>query len=124
MRFAVIKTGGKQYKVSEGDVLEVEKLVTKDGQVEFDQVLLLADGDKATVGKPLVSGAKVSAKVLEEGKGESDDLETLSRHCQWLGPGNTYCALAPGAVEPLQSALKYFREDFERHITQKRCPWR
>ena len=41
-----------------------------------------------------------------------------------LGPGNTFCALAPGAMEPLQSALKYFREDFERHIREQRCPWR
>ena len=39
-------------------------------------------------------------------------------------PGNTFCALAPGAAEPLQSALKYFREDFERHIREQRCPWR
>jgi len=40
-----------------------------------------------------------------------------------LGPGNTFCALAPGAMEPLQSALKYFREDFERHIHDRACPW-
>ena len=39
-------------------------------------------------------------------------------------PGNTFCALAPGAMEPLQSALKYFRDDFERHIREHRCPWR
>ena len=38
-------------------------------------------------------------------------------------PGNTFCALAPGAAEPVQSALKYFREDFERHIREHRCPW-
>ena len=41
----------------------------------------------------------------------------------FLAPGNTFCALAPGAVEPLQSALKYFRSDFERHIREKHCPW-
>ena len=40
-----------------------------------------------------------------------------------LAPGHTFCALAPGAVEPLQSALKYFRDDFERHIREHRCPW-
>ena len=44
--------------------------------------------------------------------------------CRLLGPGHTFCALAPGAMEPLQSALKYFREDFERHIREKKCPWR
>jgi NADH-quinone oxidoreductase subunit F len=41
-----------------------------------------------------------------------------------LGPGNTYCAFAPGAAEPLQSALAFFHDDFDRHIRDKRCPWR
>lgn len=67
--FAVIKTGGKQYKVAEGDVLYIEKLESKDGQVVFEDVLLVANGS-VKVGKPLVAGAKVSAKVLEDGKGE------------------------------------------------------
>jgi NADH-quinone oxidoreductase subunit F len=60
---------------------------------------------------------------LEEGKGEPEDLEILDHLCKSMAPGLTYCALAPGAVEPLQSALNYFREDFERHIQDKRCPW-
>lgn len=62
--------------------------------------------------------------ALENGDGEPGDLEILATHTRLLGPGNTFCALAPGAMEPLQSALKYFREDFERHITEQRCPWR
>jgi len=67
--FAVIKTGGKQYKVAEGDVLRIEKLDSKDGNVVFDDVLLVVNGE-VKVGKPVVSGAKVSAKVLEDGKGD------------------------------------------------------
>ena len=67
--FAVIKTGGKQYKVAEGDVLRVEKLESKDGNVVFEEVLLVVNGE-VKVGQPVVSGAKVTAKVLEEGKGE------------------------------------------------------
>lgn len=63
-------------------------------------------------------------KAMEEGQGQPDDLEMLKFHTKHLGPGRTYCALAPGAMEPLQSALIHFREDFERHITEKRCPWR
>ncbi|MCX5873076.1 MAG: NADH-quinone oxidoreductase subunit F, partial [Deltaproteobacteria bacterium] len=63
-------------------------------------------------------------KAIEDGKGETDDLRILEFHTRSLGPGRTFCALAPGAMEPLQSALHYFREDFERHITEKRCPWR
>ena len=70
MTFAIIKTGGKQYKIAEGDTLSVEKLEHKSDKVTFDQVLL-TDNDKETkVGKPLVSGAKVEAKVLEDGKGK------------------------------------------------------
>jgi len=61
--------------------------------------------------------------AVESGQGESGDIAILEQQCRLLGPGNTFCALAPGAVEPLQSALKYFREDFERHIREKRCPW-
>jgi NADH-quinone oxidoreductase subunit F len=60
---------------------------------------------------------------LEEGTGQSGDLDRLSAHARLLAPGHTYCALAPGAAEPLQSALKYFRDDFERHIQEHRCPW-
>jgi NADH-quinone oxidoreductase subunit F len=63
-------------------------------------------------------------KAIDEGRGEPGDLEKLEDICRMCAPGNTFCALAPGAVEPLQSALKYFREDFERHIRDRRCPWR
>lgn len=61
--------------------------------------------------------------ALEEGQGTYADLEQLEMHTRLLGPGNTFCALAPGAMEPLQSALKYFREDFEQHIKEKKCPY-
>ena len=62
--------------------------------------------------------------ALEQGKGEENDLEILQQHVGLLAPGRTFCALAPGAVEPLGSALKLFREDFEAHVHQKRCPWK
>jgi NADH-quinone oxidoreductase subunit F len=61
---------------------------------------------------------------FEEGRGRPEDLEHLQAHTGLLGPGRTYCALAPGAMEPLQSALKYFRDDFERHLHHGGCPWR
>jgi NADH-quinone oxidoreductase subunit F len=53
------------------------------------------------------------------GRGRMDDLDTLSGLTRMMGPGNTFCALAPGAMEPLQSALKFFREDFEQYILGK-----
>ena len=60
---------------------------------------------------------------IEKGEGKQEDIELLQMHTQLLGPGNTFCALAPGAMEPLQSAIKYFREDFDRHIREKKCPY-
>ena len=59
---------------------------------------------------------------LEAGRGQQEDLEHLLQLCGYIGIGNTFCALAPGAAEPLQSALKYFREDFVAHIEQGACP--
>ena len=65
---AIFVTGGKQYKVSEGDVIFVEKINTESETVEFDNVLMTIDGDNVTVGAPTVEGAKVTAKVLKNGK--------------------------------------------------------
>ena len=62
-------------------------------------------------------------EAIEAGDGREGDLELLERHCRLLGPGYTFCALAPGAVDPLASALEHFREDFERHIEGGRCPY-
>jgi NADH-quinone oxidoreductase subunit F len=61
---------------------------------------------------------------IEEGKGKPESLNILKFHTGYLGPGNTFCAHAPGAMEPLQSGLKYFHDDFMRHINEKHCPWR
>ena len=63
-------------------------------------------------------------EALEDGRGQEGDLEILESQCWMMSPGHTFCALAPGAAEPLRSALMYFREDFQRHIAERRCPWR
>ncbi len=69
--YAVIKTGGKQYKVDAGDKLKVEKLVGDVGsKVVIDKVLLIADGEKTTIGAPLVAGAKVNATVVSHGRAD------------------------------------------------------
>jgi large subunit ribosomal protein L21 len=70
MKYAVIKTGGKQYRVSEGDTLEVDKLEVKENQVVFDNVLLLVEDENVQIGKPFIEGAKVKAKLLEQKKGD------------------------------------------------------
>ncbi len=76
---------------------------------------------------PCREGLPWTARILaslDEGVGRQEDLELLDFHTTYLGPGNTFCALAPGAMEPLQSALKYFRKDFEKHIHEQKCPWK
>ena len=69
--YAVIKTGGKQYRVSEGETLKVEKHQVEPGKkVTFDEVLMIADADKVQVGSPHVTKAIVDAKVISQGKGK------------------------------------------------------
>jgi len=70
-KLAVIKTGGKQYKVSEGEKIRVEKLSKEEGSVvSFSEILLYVDGGNVDVGTPVVSGASVEGKVLGEGKAD------------------------------------------------------
>ena len=76
---------------------------------------------------PCRDGLPWSAQVLDDiqnGRGRPEDMDTLGRQVSYIGAiGNTHCALAPGAMEPLQSALKYFPEDFARHIDGGSCPY-
>ena len=69
--YAIIETGGKQYKVAQGDVVFFEKLDKEEGKkVNFDKVVLLSDGEKVQVGNPYVKGIKVEGKVVSHGKGK------------------------------------------------------
>jgi large subunit ribosomal protein L21 len=69
--YAVITTGGKQYKVSPGDVVRVETLDAKKGDtIEIKEVYMIADGDKVSVGKPTLASASVTAEVMGDGRGE------------------------------------------------------
>ena len=61
---------------------------------------------------------------IERGTGKMEYLDVLKFQVRFMGPGNTFCAHAPGATEPLQSGLKYFQDDFVKHIHDKKCPWR
>jgi len=62
-------------------------------------------------------------QAFEDGDGRREDLDRLERYTRFLGPGNTYCAHAPGAMEPLGTGLKHFRDEFEEHIRRGGCPW-
>jgi len=69
--YAVIKTGGKQYKVAPGEKLKVETLVADVGStVSFDQVLMIADGEQHKIGAPMLAGGKVTAEVVRHGRGD------------------------------------------------------
>ena len=92
--YAVIVSGGKQYRVAEGDTLKLEKLNVATGDnVEFDQVLLVANGSEVKIGAPEVAGAKVSAEVVSHGRGKKIQIIKFKRrkhhrkqmgHRQWF----------------------------------------
>ena len=78
--YAVIKTGGKQYRVAPGEKLKVEQIPADIGsEVVIDQVLLVGDGEAVTVGKPLVAGASVTTKVVSHGRGEKVRIFKMRR---------------------------------------------
>ena len=77
--YAVVKTGGKQYKVTVGEKINVEQIPAElDSQIELE-VLMIADGEKVTVGAPTVAGAKVVAKVVAHGRGEKVRIFKMRR---------------------------------------------
>jgi large subunit ribosomal protein L21 len=82
--YAVIKSGGKQYKVSQGDTIKVEKLPATEGdKFDITDVLMVADGENVTVGTPLVEGAAVSAEVLSHGRGPKVKIIKFKRRKQY-----------------------------------------
>jgi len=91
--YAVIKSGGKQYRVKEGQTLKLEKLEVATGEtINFDEVLLTSDGENINVGAPLVAGAKVTAEVIDHGRGDKVTIIKFRRrkhhmkrqgHRQW-----------------------------------------
>ncbi|SDW97457.1 50S ribosomal protein L21 [Thiocapsa roseopersicina] len=100
--YAVIQTGGKQYRVSEGDTVKVEKMVAEQGAVvDFDQVLLVADGDDVKIGKPYVAGGKVSATVEGHGRAKKVMIVKFRRrkhHLKRQGHRQSFTALKITAI--------------------------
>lgn len=96
--YAVIKSGGKQYRVKEGDTIKVEKLPAKEGaDVKIKDVLMITDGDKVKVGTPLVKGAAVTATVKSHGRGPKIHIIKMKRRKQYkkkMGHRQDYTELA------------------------------
>jgi len=92
--YAVIQSGGKQHRVSEGQVLKLEKLTTETGAtVDFDKILMVADGEEITIGKPYLDGAKVSAEVVSHGRGKKIRVIKFKRrkhHMKQMGHRQWY----------------------------------
>jgi large subunit ribosomal protein L21 len=103
--YAVIQTGGKQYRVEPGKTVVVEKLAGDEGaDVVFDQVLLVSSGDGATinVGKPLVTGAKVTGQIVEQGRGEKLVVFKFRRRKNYVrrnGHRQDYTAVKIAAIQ-------------------------
>lgn len=96
MKYAVIKTGGKQYKVTEGQIIEVELLNTDGKSFVFEEVLLYVDGDKVELGMPTVAGMKVFADVIEVIKGDKIEVfkyKSKSRYRKHTGHRQKYTQL-------------------------------
>lgn len=95
--YAIIKTGGKQYRVTEGQTLQVERLPQEAGKtVQFKEVLLVADGDDRHIGAPFVANAKVTAEVVEQTRGPKIDIIKLKRrkhHIKHMGHRQDYTAI-------------------------------
>ncbi|MGY0399707.1 MAG: 50S ribosomal protein L21 [Ostreibacterium sp.] len=95
--YAVIKTGGKQYRVEEGQVIRVESLPAETGEtIDFSEILMLANGDDIKVGAPTVDGAKVSGKILEHGRHKKIEIIKFKRrkhHMKRQGHRQNYTAV-------------------------------
>ena len=95
--YAVIATGGKQYRVEEGDVLRVEKLNAEEGSmVSLDQVLMVGAGEEVSVGTPYLEGGKVSAEVRAHGRGDKIEVVKFRRrkhHRKQMGHRQSYTEL-------------------------------
>jgi large subunit ribosomal protein L21 len=83
--YAVIQTGGKQYRVSEGDTVRVEKLAAEEGaSIDLEHVLMVADGDDVKVGKPYLVGCKVTATVESHGRGKKVKIVKFRRRKHYM----------------------------------------
>ncbi len=101
--YAVFSTGGKQYRASEGDIFRVEKLEAENGStIELDHVLMVGEGDDVRIGTPTVDGGKVTAEVVDHGRGEKIRIIKFRRrkhHMKQMGHRQYYTELKITGIE-------------------------
>lgn len=135
MKYAVIKSGGKQHKVSVGQVIEVEKLASDGKTYVFEEVLLVVDGDNVEIGTPYLSGMKVYADVVAEVKGDKIEVfkyKSKSRYRKHTGHRQKYTQVKingigePGTSEkpakPVKAATKAVKEVKETKAKPAKAP--
>jgi large subunit ribosomal protein L21 len=107
MNYAVIKTGGKQYRVSPGETLTVDKLIQDEKKaITFDEVLLIVNEDKVTLGKPLVSGAKVQASFIEDIKGEKIQVRKFKAKSRYRKTTGFRAQLSVVKIDKIETGSK------------------
>ena len=101
--YAVVASGGKQYRVQEGDTLKIEKIPGDVGtDVAFDQVLMVSDGDDVKIGQPVLENAVVNGTIIEQGKGRKIlvfKYKRRKRYRRKQGPRQLFTAVKIGAIE-------------------------
>jgi large subunit ribosomal protein L21 len=116
MKYAIIKTGGKQYKVAEGDVIEVDKLPEKDGKIVFEEVLLLVTDNGVKVGKPTISGEKVEGKILGNFKGTKIRVSKFKSKVRYRRVSGFRASLTKVQIEKIGE----IREKTEKQATTRK----
>jgi large subunit ribosomal protein L21 len=116
MKYAIIKTGGKQYKVAEGDVIEVDKLPEKDGKIVFEEVLLLVTDNGVKVGKPTISGEKVEGKILGNFKGTKIRVSKFKSKVRYRRVSGFRASLTKVQIEKIGET----REKTEKQATTRK----
>lgn len=109
MKYAIIKNGGHQYKVTEGQILEVEKLESDGTSYVFEEVLLVVDGEKVELGMPNVEGMKVYADVVSEVKGEKIEVfkyKSKSRYRKHTGHRQKYTQIKINGIGAKKTATE------------------
>ncbi len=107
MEYAIIKAGGKQYRVSAGDTLEIDRLDgDKDKSVSFDDVLLWVSGADVKIGKPVLSGVKVTGKILEQTKGDKIRVSKFKAKARYRRTTGFRAYLSKVLIEKIEGGEK------------------
>lgn len=119
MEYAIIKTGGKQYKVSSGDIIEIDKIPQEKGDFMFEQVLLTVLNGKTKIGNPFIKGEKVSATIIEQIKGEKIRVAKFKSKVRFRRVSGFRPLLTKVKIVKIGSSGEVRREEKPKAVTKK-----